>query len=278
MRGLRSGGIHYAPEVSAKAQVALVTGASRGIGRAIVGELARAGYRVAAAARTSRELVELAGATGALDVELDVCDEIAVRQAIGKVHAELGPIDLLVNNAGVAGAVGESWAHRPADWWSVFEVNVLGAYLCSTAALPEMTERGSGRIVNVASNAAFFPIPDDLEAVINSAYMASKAALVRFTEALAAEVRPVGIGVFAISPGTVKTDMTAGPFAQKFDSPDLWSSPEDAAELVAFIASGALDDLSGRYIHVRDDWRSMPGRAGEILDADGLALRLRGTE
>jgi NAD(P)-dependent dehydrogenase (short-subunit alcohol dehydrogenase family) len=94
--------------------------------------------------------------------------------------------------------------------------------------------------------------------MINSAYMASKAAINRFTEALAAEARSHGVSVFAVSPGTVKTNMIRVAFADDWDDPDLWSPPELAAGLIACIGSGALDDFSGKYIHAaNDDWRAM---------------------
>jgi NAD(P)-dependent dehydrogenase (short-subunit alcohol dehydrogenase family) len=156
------------------------------------------------------------------------------------------------------------------------EVNVLSAFLCSRTVLPGMCERGSGRIVNVASNAAFFAIGDDWDARIDSAYLASKAALVRLTEALAAEAGKHGVRVFTISPGMVKTSMTETVFADLWDDSDVWTPPEETADLVAFIGSGALDRLSGRYIHVRsDDWKSMPEQAEAIRANDLNAVRLR---
>ena len=128
----------------------------------------------------------------------------------------------------------------------------------------------------MSSNAAFFRATDDFAGVISSAYMASKAAVIRFTEALAAEARPAGVRVFAISPGTVKTEMTAETFADQWDDADLWSPPELAADLIAFIASGALDALSGRYIHAAaDDWRALAGHGAAILEHDLLSMRLR---
>src|SRR5262249_6014656 len=151
----------------------------------------------------------------------DVTDADAVAGAV----AGLGPVDLLVNNAGVAGTGGLTWEKDPGGWWRVFEVNVLGAFLCARAGLPGMCERGSGRIVNVASTAAFNPVePGD--ARIDSAYQASKAALVRLTESLAAEARPSGVSVFAISPGMVKTAMTETVFTDLWDEPGLWTPPE----------------------------------------------------
>ena len=262
--------------MSAENPVALVTGASHGIGRVVAARLAASGFSVAAAARSMDQLDELAVEAGCLAVGLDVADAQAVADAIAQVESELGPIDLLVNNAGLAGRGGVTWAQEPADWWRVFEVNVLGLFLCSRAVMPVMASRGAGHIVNVSSNAAFFEIDDESVGVIGSAYMASKAAVVRFTEAFAAEAKPFGVRVFAISPGTVKTEMTVEVFADEWDDPELWSPPELTAELVELIASGALDELSGRYIHARtDDWRALAERAPEILAHDLHSLRLR---
>jgi NAD(P)-dependent dehydrogenase (short-subunit alcohol dehydrogenase family) len=138
-----------------------------------------------------------------------------------------------------------------------------------------MRGHGGGRIVNVSSNAAFYPLGEDDPGRINSAYMASKAAVVRFTEALASEARGDGIAVFAISPGMVKSDMTAAVFRAEWDDPDLWSPPELAAELVEFLDTGALDALSGRYIHARShDWRALADQAPDVVEGDRMALRL----
>jgi NAD(P)-dependent dehydrogenase (short-subunit alcohol dehydrogenase family) len=262
--------------MTSASRVALVTGASQGIGRVVASALAASGFRVAAAARSLDQLQELAAETGAMAVRLDVTDRPAVTDAFALVEAELGPIDLLVNNAGISGQSGKSWEVDGEEWRNVIEVNVLGTFLCSRAVMPAMVARGAGRIVNVSSNAAFFQIEDDFAGVINSAYMASKAAVIRFTEALAAEARPAGVQVFAISPGTVKTEMTASTFAGNWDDSEFWSPPELAAELITFISSGALDALSGRYIHAQaDDWRALAGRTAEILEHDSHALRLR---
>ncbi|HST16470.1 MAG TPA: SDR family oxidoreductase [Gaiellaceae bacterium] len=256
--------------------VALVTGASRGIGEVVATRLAAGGRRVVVAARSRDELARVAAASGALPVTVDVTDATAVAAAIEAVESELGPVDLLVNNAGVAGEGGPTWEKDPADWWRVFEVNVLGAFLLARAVLPGMCERGSGRVVNVASNAAFFRLDADWDARIDSAYQASKAALIRLTEALAAEARGHGVSVFAISPGMVKTSMTEPVFADIWDEHELWTPPERTAELITHIASGALDELSGRYIHAaQDDWETMGDRMTAILDDDSNALRLR---
>lgn len=245
------------------------------MGEAIATRLAADGRRVAIAARSIDQLDRVAATTGALPLALDVTDPGAVTEAVGRVEGELGPIDLLVDNAGLAGPSGPTWEHDQERWWRVFEVNVLGVFLCVQAVLPGMRRRGAGRIVNVASNAAFFPIGDSYDGQVNAAYMASKAALVRLTESLAAEVRADGVSVFAISPGMVKTTMTEPIFTDLWDDPDVWTPPERTADLVAFLASGALDALSGRYIHAaNDDWESMPERVDEIRAGDLNALRL----
>jgi 3-oxoacyl-[acyl-carrier protein] reductase len=250
--------------------IALVTGASRGIGLAIAKR-----WSVVAIARAAAQSEELEAMAGVVPISLDVTDANAVADVVSHIELEIGPIDLLVNNAGAAGGGGPTWMHEPREWWQVFEVNVLGPFHCCHSVVPKMISRGRGRIINMSSNAGFFRIDDGFDLDINSAYMTSKAAIIRFSEVLAEEVRSRGVSVFAMSPGTVKTDMTAVPFADHWDDPDLWSPPELAAELVEFIATGALDGLSGRYIHaVSDDWRSLGGRTAEIVDNDSKVLRL----
>jgi 3-oxoacyl-[acyl-carrier protein] reductase len=262
--------------MSSPPRVALVTGAGRGIGRVVAARLASSGYRVAVAARSAAQVGQVAEEIGALPIALDVADGSAVEAAVAAIEGELGPLGLLVNSAGVAGDGGCTWDQSPADWWRVFEVNVLGTFLCSRAVLPGMRARGHGRIVNVSSNAAFFSLADGPEERISAAYMASKAAVIRFSEVLAAEARADGISAFAISPGTVKSEMTAGIFRAEWDDPTLWSPPELTADLIAFLDTGALDGLSGRYIHAaHDDWRALADRIPEIVEADHMSLRVR---
>jgi 3-oxoacyl-[acyl-carrier protein] reductase len=247
-------------------QVALVTGGGRGIGRNVAFELATAGAKVAVAARTAEEIGQTAAEIGGIAIECDVAEREAVERMVGQVESTYGRLDLLVANAGTS--VDEhsaAWELEPADWWRVFEVNILGVYLCNRAVIPGMLARGGGRIVNVASGAAYLP------GVSSTAYSASKSAVHRFSETLARQLEPHGIPVFSISPGLVRTRMT-GSFGD--DAP--WTPPELAPRLIRALASGRLDKLAGRYLHAEhDDVDDLAVRADEIVAADLNAIRLR---
>jgi 3-oxoacyl-[acyl-carrier protein] reductase len=245
--------------------VALVTGGGRGIGAGIARELADAGMNVAVSSRTREQVEEVAREIDGLPVVADVSSPGDAEAMVAEVERELGPIDLLVNNAGVAGRGNEAWEENPADWWRVFEINVLGAYLVARAVIPGMIERGRGRIVNTGSGSGYLP------GQRTTAYGGSKAALYRMAEGLALQLEPYGIPVFTISPGLVKTDMTA-PFGD--DMP--WTPPELAPRLVRVLASGRADKLTGRYIHAEhDDIEDLIRRADEIVENDLNAIRLQ---
>jgi 3-oxoacyl-[acyl-carrier protein] reductase len=245
-------------------QVALVTGGGRGIGRNIAVELVGAGMKVAVAARSTGEIEETAAEVDGLAIQCDVSDRESVERMVGEAEEKLGPLDLLVSNAGISIEEGAAWELEPDEWWRVFEVNVLGVYLCCRAVIPGMLERGRGRIVNVASGAAYLP------GLSSTAYSASKAAVHRFSETLANQLRG-RIPVFSISPGLVKTRMTE-PFGD--DAP--WTPPELAPRLVRALASGRLDELAGRYLHAEhDDIDALAARIDEILEGDLNAIRLQ---
>ena len=247
-------------------QVALVTGGGRGIGAGIARELASAGARVAVAARTREQVDEVAREIGGLALAVDVTDRAAVERMVADTEHELGPIDLLAANAGISTAHGDLWESDPDEWWRVFEVNVLGVYLCCRAAIPGMLERGSGRIVITGSGAGYLP------GASSTAYTSSKAAVNRLAETLANGLRDTPVRVFLISPGLVRTEMTEGHFAD--DAP--WTPPELAPRLVRVLASGRADALAGRYLHAEhDDVEDLIRRADEVERDDLNAIRLR---
>jgi len=245
-------------------RVALVTGGGRGVGANVARALAEDGWTVIVAARTHREVDEVARETGGRALELDVSSQESVEAAF----AAAGPVDLLVNNAGVAGATAWFLDEEPEAWWRVFEVNVRGAYLCCRAAIPGMLERGGGRIVNVASGAAYLPSTG----MPSTAYGPSKAALHRFSELLALQLAPRNVFVFSISPGLVRTAMTEGHVPD--NAP--WTPPECAPTLVRKLAGGGYDALAGRYLHAEhDDVDELLARIDKVQGEDLNAIRLR---
>jgi 3-oxoacyl-[acyl-carrier protein] reductase len=255
------------PSDGLQGQVALVTGAGRGIGENIARELAAAGMSVAVVARTEQQVRATAEEIGGLAIVADVARQDDVERMVETVGSELGPIDLLVANAGVGDSWKPPWEQDPADWWHVFEVNVLGTYLSVRAVLGGMVERGCGRIVTLGSGASYLP----LSRAVSTAYGPSKAALHRFTELLANAMREHGVGVFEVAPGLVRTEMTSS-FAD--DSP--WTPPELAPRLVHAIAEGRLDGLEGRYLHAEHDpVEELERRAAAIVERDLNTLRLR---
>lgn len=254
------------PQNDLNGQVALVTGGGRGIGAGIARELAEAGARIAVAARTRDQVEEVAQEIGGLALEADVTDRDRVERMVAETERQLGPIDLLVANAGIGVREDEgAWTLEPQDWWRVFEVNVLGVYLSCSSVIPAMIERGRGRIVITGSGAWYLP------GSTNSAYSASKAAVGRFGEILAGQLEPHGIPVFVFSPGLVRTQMTS-----RFGDDAPWTPPELAPKLVRVLASGRADALAGRYIHAEhDDVEDLIRRADEIERDDLNAIRVR---
>ncbi len=253
-------------------QVALVTGGGRGIGADTARELAAAGMRVAVAARTRAEVEAVAQETGGLALEVDVSDEASVRRMVEDTERGVGTLDLLVNNAGIAGSwdAGPIWEDGEAgDWWRVFEINVLGAYLCCRSVLRGMVMRRSGRIVNIGSGGGSLPVTPGRTGT--TAYGPSKAALHRFGEVLAGQVQPHGVAVFTVSPGLVRTALTAG-----FGDDAPWTPPALAPKLIRSLASGRADRLTGRYIHAEhDDIENLIANAEKIVENDLNSIRLR---
>jgi NAD(P)-dependent dehydrogenase (short-subunit alcohol dehydrogenase family) len=254
------------PQDDLTGQVALVTGGGRGIGANIARELAQAGARVAVAARTRKQVDAVAQEIEGLALEVDVADRKAVERMFSEAERQLGPLDLLVANAGTGVREDEgAWTVEPEAWWHAFEVNMLGVYLCCHAVIPGMIDRRRGRIVITGSGASYLP------GSTNSAYSASKAAVGRFGEILAKQLEPHQIPVFVFSPGLVRTHMT-----RRFGDDMPWTPPELAPRLVRVLASGRADALAGRYIHAEhDDAEDLIRRADEIEREDLNAIRLR---
>jgi len=246
--------------------VALVTGGGRGIGASIARELADAGMGVAVSGRTRDQVEAIAAEVDGLALVGDVSRQPDVQEWVRRTETELGPIDLLVANAGLSVRETAAWELEPEEWWHVLEVNVLGAYLSCRAVIPGMLERARGRIVLTGSGAAYLP------GSRNTAYSASKAALCRFGETLALQLADHGIPVFFFSPGLVRTELTGDSFGD--DAP--WTPPELAPLLVRVLASGRADALAGRYLHAEhDDVEDLIRRADEIAENDLNAIRLR---
>lgn len=242
-------------------RLAFVTGGGRGIGANIARALAADGWSVVVGARSRDEIEGVAEEIGGRAVELDVSDP----ESVSRAFAEVGDIDLLVANAGIANQGSATWEVSADDWWRVFEINVLGVHLCCRAVIPRMLARGVGRIVITGSGAAYLPGSS------HTAYPASKAAVCRYGETLANELAG-RIPVFFFSPGLVRTAMTEDVFPD--DAP--WTPPELAPKLVVALASGRADALAGRYIHAEhDDIEDLIARADEIQRDDLNAIRLQ---
>lgn len=263
-------------------EICVITGASRGIGRAIAEALAERGAGVVLVARTDQQLQKVAAGIESIGgravvMAADVTDPGSVAAVFAETESALGPPSLLVNNAGTWEQVGPLEEADPEVWWRDVEVCLKGTFLCTRAALPAMRATRRGRIVNVSSYAAVDPRP------YMTAYAAARAAVLRLTDSLAAELRGSGLYAFAITPGFVRTELvarvTASPTGRRY-LPDLGHrsdalDPREAGRLVAEIATGRLDALSGRFLHVLDDVEELLRRLPEISDNDLYRLNLR---
>lgn len=228
----------------------MVTGAASGIGLATCCRLAEDGFTVAALdIKPGR-----AGGTAAVALRCDVTEEKDVARAMATVTERLGPIDVLVNNAGITGSQAAARCHEtPAEEWDqVQAVNVRGPFLCSRAVLPSMIARGSGHVITVASVAGLVAFPG------RCAYTASKGAALMLTRSIAVDYAAAGIRANAVCPGMVYTPMTSW----RLDQPDLRAevearipagrvaAPTEIAEAVALLASGRLGYMTGQPLVV----------------------------
>jgi NAD(P)-dependent dehydrogenase (short-subunit alcohol dehydrogenase family) len=251
--------------------VALVTGASAGIGRHLAEGLAARGATVAGLARGGSRLrtamAEIAAGTGARTLALaaDVTDRLAVDVAVAEVVRELGPVGLLVNNAGLIDAAEVPlWEADPDQWWQVVESQVRGPFLVARAVLPGMVAVGSGRVVGLASG-----IGTRSDAHY-SAYSAGKTAQMRITEAIDLAGAAHGVHAFDLAPGVVDTAMTRA--MPMHEGRTEWTRPEDVVDLVVAIAAGELDQWSGRFFRAGVD--DLDTLRATIPPGDARRLRL----
>lgn len=224
-----------------EARVAVVTGASRGIGRFLAEALEEQGW-----------VVERGSSTVA-----DVTDADAVQAWIDDVLVRRGHIDLLVNNAGVVDAEVPLEDSDPDEWWSVVEVNVRGPYLMTRAVLPHLLDRGAGRIINLNSGSGTKP------SEVASAYNVSKTALGRITGSTHLSGQGRGVVAFDLAPGVVRTDLTRS--MPRHEGRSEWTDPAEVIELFLALADGHLDAWSGRMVRAGVDTVAALRVAGEGL-------------
>jgi NAD(P)-dependent dehydrogenase (short-subunit alcohol dehydrogenase family) len=249
-------------------QVALVTGAGRGFGRAIAERFAAEGAAVALLARSLTQIDEVAGgirAAGgnAIGVRCDVTDPDSIAHAVAKTEELLGPVDLMVNNAGVPGPFGPIWEVDPDEWWRAQAIHIRAPMLFMHHVLPGMVARDRGRVICVSAIASRLIAPN------LSAYCTGKIAQNRIVAEAAAELRGTKVAVFAIDPGFAATqlarDTAADPEAQKYFQPLIrrieavehayGTDPDLArcADRCVELASGKYDALAGNYYELPDD-------------------------
>jgi NAD(P)-dependent dehydrogenase (short-subunit alcohol dehydrogenase family) len=268
-----------------KDKVALITGGGRGIGQAIALAFAHEGAKVVVASRTLSDLHETVSQVqelgmSALALKADISQIKDVEQMVNATIQEFGRIDILVNCAGMFGPIGPLVKNDTAKWIETVNVNLIGTFLCCKAVLPFMIKQGSGKIINLSGGGAANPHP------FFSAYATSKAAVVRFTETFAEEVKQFNVQANAIAPGGIATRLqdeviAAGELAgaealanaKKIKA--TGGTPLDKpAGLAVFLASDESKGLTGKLISaVWDDWQNMSENISEVAASDIYTLR-----
>lgn len=261
-----------------------MTGGGRGLGRAYAQTLAGVGAAVAVTSRTEAQVAEtvssiLAAGGTAKGYPGDVSDRGAVERIVAAVEKDLGPIDLVVQAAGVGEPGGPLAEIDPDAWWRGVEINLRGPFLFLRTVLPGMLSRRRGRIINVASGTGTRAFPN------MSSYVLGKTGLIRLTECVAAEIQGSGVSVFSISPGMVRTAMTEAvwshpdaarwfPYMLEARDQGKAVSPDLSAALVLRLASGDMDSLSGIHVSVIDDLDALLARKDEVKKRELHLLRL----
>jgi len=261
---------------------AIITGGSRGLGQAIAQQFLKAGARILITGRDEKALREAcAGMPGALGAVADVGDEGDCARVVKQAMDAWGRIDVLVNNAGVYGPMGAIEEVNWPQWVDAIRINLMGTVLMCRLVVPIMRKQKRGKIVNLSGGGATAPLPGI------SAYAASKAAVVRFTETLAEETREANIDVNAIAPGPLNTRMLdevlkAGQdkVGKQFYERSLKQKNqggtrlEIGADLAVYLASSASDGITGKLISaVWDDWAHLAEHKEELAKSDIYALR-----
>ena len=225
-------------------RVAVVTGASSGIGERCAEKLAERGARVVLFARSAETLRAIAARheDRMLAISGDVADEAAIARLFAETESRFGACDILINNAGMIDPK-PMVATSADDWDRMFAVNVRGAFLCARRALPGMIARGSGAIVNVSSISGVVG-PEKFPGYVS--YCASKGAVISMTEAMAVEVKSRGVRVNCVSPGSVDTKM----WAEASGGAPAEMTPDEVAETILFLVSDASRPINGQNLHV----------------------------
>jgi NAD(P)-dependent dehydrogenase (short-subunit alcohol dehydrogenase family) len=266
-------------------QVAIVTGGGRGFGQAIAKALAAGGAAVTVTSRTPSQVAETAAAIEAaggraLALQADVNSQDDWQRVVRETESKLGPVTLLVANAALSDPAGPIYEADPDVWQKTLDTNVMGSVRGARAVLPGMVSRGAGRLIIISSGAALAATP------YTSPYRVSKAALLRLAEILALEVKDHGISVFSIHPGVINSTILDSAvrteegrkwvphMARMVESGTALTGSEQCAECCVFLASGAADALSGRFLSATEDYRALAARGEEVREKDLQVLRL----